>query len=125
MCRAIFKSSSFTSVRSPRSRTTTLLIEPRTEKSALAPHRELLISIADRATQFADAVQRSVMTVQHRLSILGSENLVSFPQFMKTDPHPRAFTYSVWTRARDDMNIASHMYWCIHIPMLNVFLDCQ
>lgn len=88
---------------------------PRAQQSVLAPHREILVSISVRAVQFADAVQRSVASVQHGLTTLRSESPNSFQQFMKTNSHPRSFTHSIWIRARYDMDIASNMYRCIYL----------
>ena len=88
-----------------------LLMRPRMQRSVLArPHRELCISVANKAAHFADALETSVNSVQHGLSTLSPESVHSFQQFMKADPQPRSFTYSIWTRARYDMEIASDLH---------------
>lgn len=62
--------------------------------------------------------------MQRGLSTLGPEDVHSFEKLMKADPHLRSYTYSMWMRARYDMEMVSNLYQ-MHIAVLIVFLRLQ
>ncbi|KAL4077613.1 P-loop containing nucleoside triphosphate hydrolase protein [Scleroderma citrinum] len=82
----------------------------RERQSTLAPtYLDIASSVASCTIDFADAVEKSLKSIQSASStlkpVLKSQDVHSLRRFMRMDPHPKTFTQGTWTKARHEMEM--------------------
>ncbi|KAL4062294.1 P-loop containing nucleoside triphosphate hydrolase protein [Scleroderma yunnanense] len=83
-------------------------------RSTLSPkpkYRDIANSVVSCTVDFADAVEKSLRSIQSASStlkpVLKSQDAHSLQQFMRMDPHPKTFTQGTWTKAQHDMEMVT------------------